>query len=255
MATRAFGASGRDDGRLFFYLPLAMTATVVIAFSLQLAMGRSTFASPAILHAHAVIAMGWMAIFTVQGWLGSSGPIALHRRLGWIAAGWALALALVATAVSVWNVQSGRVPFFFIPQHFLIANPLTVLSFLAMTVAAIRLRKRTDWHRRLHIGATCAIMGPAFGRLLPAPLLMPWVFQIASACGVIFVLIGMIADRRRQGRIHPAWWWGVAAVFGPLILAEAIAYTPVGGAIYAWVTAGIANPLPPLDYPPPPPGF
>ena len=52
--------------------------------------------------------------------------------------------------VTVSMVRASTVPFFFQPVHFLVFDPLAVLTFAGLTTAAILLRRRTEWHRRLH---------------------------------------------------------------------------------------------------------
>ena len=74
-------------------------------------------------------------------------------------------------------IRNGTSPFFFQPQYFLIANPMSLLLFVGFTLAAVRMRHRTDWHARLHICGMTMIMGPGFGRLLPMPLLIPMRFK------------------------------------------------------------------------------
>ena len=134
-------------------MAVAMAITVVLGFSTQLAMGRSTFASPLRVHLHAVVFMGWVVIFLTQSYLATRGPVALHRKLGWLAAGWVLLMVVLGLAVTLVMVRNGTVPFIFAPQQFLIADPLAVLAFAALTAAAISNRKRTDWHARLHLSA------------------------------------------------------------------------------------------------------
>ena len=43
-----------------------MTLVIVAGFSLQLAMGRSSFAAPWYVHAHAVVFMAWVGIYLTQ---------------------------------------------------------------------------------------------------------------------------------------------------------------------------------------------
>ena len=76
------------DERFFKRSAILMTAVIIAGFSLQLAMGRSTFASPLRVHAHAILFMGWVGIYLLQNIFIASGRMALHRRLGWIAAVW-----------------------------------------------------------------------------------------------------------------------------------------------------------------------
>ncbi|MBP6725015.1 MAG: hypothetical protein KA137_09245, partial [Halioglobus sp.] len=221
----------------------------------QLAMGRSSFNAPLIVHLHAVVFMGWLVIILAQAWLGTGGNLVMHRRLGRLAVVWAFAIVIFGTLVTIAAIQTGRVPFFFQPQHFLIANPLTIVGFIALLGAAIVLRKQTDWHMRLQVGAFVMLMGPGFGRLIPMPLLKPYAFEIACLLALVFPFAGMIRDWRVRGRPHRAWVWGICVLIGVLLLARWIAFSPVGNAIYSAATSG--SPTAGTDglaFPPPPPG-
>jgi uncharacterized membrane protein len=111
MATHAYTAptTGNDD-RFFVKAAIAMALVVVVGFSTQLAMGRSTFASPLHVHLHAVVFMGWVVIYVTQTALVASGSLALHRRLGWIATGWMMAMVVLGFVVTLSMVRRGRRP-------------------------------------------------------------------------------------------------------------------------------------------------
>lgn len=254
MATAAAQLTPAAGERRFALgMALAMAFVVVAGFSVQLAMGRSTFASPLRVHIHAVVFMGWVALFITQSWLGTRGPMALHRRLGWIGAGWMVLMVVMGFVVTIAKVRQGTVPFFFSPQQFLIGDPISVLIFAGLSGSAIALRRRTDWHARLHLCGMAALIGPGFGRLLPMPLLIPYAFEIASLAGLLFPAIGAIRDWRKRGRIHPAWLVGMAALLGGAVVYDGLAYSPLGGPIYRAVTAGTPGALvAPLEFPPPP---
>ncbi len=243
------------DHRFFLTGAIAMAVVIAAGFSVQLAMGRSTFAAPPLVHAHAIVFMGWVALYTVQNVLVTTGRTALHRRLGWLAAVWVLVMLALGCMVTVAMVRRGQVPFFFRPLQFLIFDPVTLFAFAGLTVAAILLRRRTDWHRRLHFCAMSLLLGPGFGRLLPMPLLQPWAWEATLAASAIFPLFGVAWDRRRSGKIHPAWAWGLGAMAGCLLLTELTTVSPVGAALYRQVTAGSPGAaVAPLDFPAPPPG-
>ena len=255
MATLAPAAQQTAVADNFFRtLAIAMALTVVTGFSVQYLAGRSSFAARSLVHLHGLAFMGWVGLFVTQAWLATHGPISLHRRLGWVGAGWIVVLLVMGSWISIDVTQRGTAPFFFQPQHFLIANTLSAIVFAALAWSAIRMCRQTDWHMRLHICAMTAIIGPAFGRLLPMPLLIPYAYECAGIAGLVFPLVGMIRDHRKYGRVHPAWWWGIAAILAVIPVSHIIANSPVGDAIYAAVTAGhpgadVAG----LEFAPPPP--
>jgi hypothetical protein len=157
--------------------------------------------------------------------------------------------------VTVVMVRLAYVPFFFRPLQFLIFDPVTLLGFATLTGAAIVNRKRTEWHRRLHFCGMSLLLTPAFGRLLPMPLLQPWSWETAFAAGMLFPLVGVWSDIRRDGRAHPAWAYGIAGMIGVFVVTEGITYSPVGTAIYSAVTKGSAGAaVAPLAFAPPPAG-
>ncbi|MDE2435832.1 MAG: hypothetical protein KGM49_06200 [Sphingomonadales bacterium] len=242
------------DVRFAARTAILMAVTVVVGFFTQWAMGRSTFASPLRVHLHAFAFMGWVALFVTQGQLALRGETAFHRKLGWIGTAWLALMLAAAINVIVAMTRNGTVPFFFTPQQLLIADPMTLLAFVGLTFAAVAMRRRTDWHVRLHICAMSAIMAPAFGRMLPMPLLVPYAFETSVLFGMVFVVAGMIRDMRKYGTVHPAWLWGIGAVVVTVGLSDAITYSSVGNGIYRTVTAGYPGErIPGLEFPKPPP--
>ena len=242
------------NGGFFLWSALVMTIFIIAGFSTQFAAGRSTFAAPLLVHLHAIVFMGWVAIYLAQNVFVATGRTAIHRRLGWVGAGWIVLMVILGCAVTAAMVRAGRVPFFFRPQQFLIFDPVTLLAFAGLTVAAIRRRRATDWHRRLHLCAMTILLAPAFGRLLPMPLLAPLAFETAYVVPLLFPLAGVLADLRREGRVHSAWGWGIGAIVSTLIAVEIVTYSPAGDAIYAAVTSGTPGAaVPGRTFPPLPP--
>lgn len=251
VATAYMPLSIARDDRFFLTMAIIMALINVAGFSLQLAMGRSSFVAPWTVHAHALIFFGWTAFYVLQSALVAGGSIALHRRLGWIGAGWAVVIVLVGIATTVMMVRRGTTPFFFQPVFFLFMNSLSVLAFGGLVTAAIRLRRRTDWHRRLLFCAMAVLTGPAWGRLLPLPLMIPWAAWGVFVAVMLFPLAGMIADKRRTGVVHRAWWWGAGAIMATQVAMGAVAFSGPGLALYEAVTRGTPGAArPPLEFPP-----
>jgi hypothetical protein len=247
---------GSDDRSFFRTLATVMACVQVFGFVFHLAMGRSSFNAPLVVHLHAVAFMGWVAIFAVQPWLAHAGAMKQHRLLGRVAAVWACALLVLGVAVTWEIVGAGRTPFFFQPQHFLFANVIGLLAALGLLAAAVTLRKHTDWHARLQIGSFVLLMGPGFGRLLPMPFLKPYAFEIAGAAALVFVAFAAGRDARVHKAVHPAWIWTAGAMLGALALARLLAHSPVGPVVYAAAVAGTgAAGGDGMAFPPVPPGF
>lgn len=243
------------DERFFLGVAIAMTMVIVAGFSTQLTMGRSTFYSPPLVHAHAIIFMGWVTIYLLQNILVTTDRMALHRRLGWVAAGWIVPMIVLGFGVTVAMVRRGQVPFFFQPLQFLVFDPLSLVAFAALTGSAILLRNKTEWHRRLHVCGMAMLMGPGFGRLLPMPLLQPWAWEASFAGGLIFPIAGVVSDLRRTGHVHPAWRWGILTMLVAFLVIEAISYSSAGQALYRAVTVDSPGAsVPSLQFAPPPAG-
>ena len=247
--------TARSDDGFFLTMAFVMAGVIVLGFGSFLARGLSTFHRPLLVHAHAIVFMGWVGIYVLQNWFATRGPIALHRRLGWLALGWLALMMYFGTSVTVMNVRAGTVPFIFQPLHFLVFDPMSLIGCAALIGAGIRLRAHTGWHRRLNYCGMALLVGPGVGRILPMPLLIPWAYQTAFATLFIFPLIGMFADWRRDGRIHPAWWWGLGGMIATEVVTDLIAFTPIGLALYQAVTAGTPGAaIAPLAFPPFPAG-
>lgn len=251
---RPFVSRSGSEG-FFLAASVTMTLVIVAGFSNQLAFGRSSFYSPPLVHAHAIMFMGWVMIYLLQNIFVATDRMAVHRRLGWVAAGWMVPMVVLGFAVTLAMVRRGQVPFFFRPLHFLLFDPLSLLTFVALTGSAIVLYRRTEWHRRLHLCGMAMLMGPGFGRLLPMPMLQPWAWEASFAAGLVFPIAEIVADVRRDGRIHPAWRFGVGAMVGAFVLIEVLTYSGAGQSLYrvvTWDSPGAH--VPPLEFASPPSG-
>jgi hypothetical protein len=247
-------APATGDEKFFLRSAVLMAIIVVAGFANQYLMGRSTFAAPIRVHIHAFFFMGWVAIYLLQNIFVATGRIDLHRRLGWVAAFWIIPMMIMGCFVTVMMVRAGGLPFFFKPLQFLIFDPMIVFTFAALTVAAVRLRRQTEWHRRLHFCGMSVIMGPGIARLLPLPLLAPLAYESFAFTCLLFPLAGMYADIRRTGHAHPAWRYGIGAMIAGIALTEVLTYSPVGPPIYAAVVKGSPGAsFAPLGFGAPPP--
>lgn len=242
MATLHAGAPPRTaeqaERRFYLIMAVVMALVIVAGFSLNLAMGRSSFDAPAIYHAHGMVFMGWLGLWVAQAVTIATGRRAFHIRLGKIAYLWIPLMVALGIAIMIAVARRNGGPFFFAVNEFLISNIAAVLCFGALALWSLRIRRHTGWHRRLMFSAMVILTGPGIGRLLPMPLLIPNAWVTSFAVTMIFPAIAMAADVKRFGRVHPALLWGTGiniAVFAGSML---LAFSPAGYAFTEWVIAG-----------------
>lgn len=210
----------------FFVMALVIAATTVSGFTLQLVMGRSTFASPWWVHVHGLTFMGWLGIYLTQNFLIWRGETPVHRRLGLFAAGYVVWMVAVGLSVNTLAAINHRIPPFFEPNVFLVMDWLTVLTFAGLTLAGVSMRGKTDWHRRLMLCGAIQVMTPGVGRLLPLPLMGTWIIWGIWAVMLIYMGVAMTYDLRTRGKVHPAYFWGFGAITLSVALMRPIAFTP-----------------------------
>ena len=239
MATTFDGQAEKgDDRRFFMVLAWIMSAIIVAGFSLNLAMGRSSFDVPWPYHLHGVVFFAWVAIFLAQSTLIAGNNIALHKRLGQIAYLWIPLMVVLGLTIMFVSMRRTGGPFFFDQNEFLFSNTLHLLIFGGLGLAALRARRYSGWHRRLMVCAMAILTGPGLGRLLPMPLMIPNAWRIMVVATMMFPLIGMIADYRGNGKIHRAWFWGVGILVLGQVVADLIAYSTLGISLTEQVLAG-----------------
>lgn len=209
---------GADDLERKFILFVAslLIGVSVIGFGYFLLSGKSTFASPWWVHVHAVSMVAWLGFFVVQNLAVVTGRMALHRRLGWFGAVYAVGLVLGGYVVGWVEVSSGRnMPFD--PPESLALNWMNITTFAGLFVAAIHLRRRPDWHKRLMLCAMICLTAPAYGRtLIMLDARTNTNFTLFMLALIAIAALGDLAIRRR---IHAAYLWGfaAAAAMGALI--------------------------------------
>lgn len=242
MATSALSpapAALQRERRFFFIMACAMALTIVTGFSLNVALGRSSFAAPPVVHLHALAFMGWVGIYLLQNALVVTGNTARHRQLGRIATIWVPAMVVLGLLVTQHSLQQRGGPPFFDQNQFLFSNPMGLLVFAGLAGAAVRLRHDPAWHRRLMFCAFVILTGPGIGRILPMPVFMPYAWYASIFLPlVLFGGAGMIADWRLHGRIHRAWFWGLGAIVVAQLVADMVAYSPLGYQFTEWFLAG-----------------
>lgn len=193
------------DQRFFVRFSIILAAVIIFGFAQFSMRGMVDFpAVPIWVHLHAILMLGWLGLIVAQNLLIQRGNISLHRTIGWLGGGLAMLLCISGFHTGYMAIQLQRFPPFFSNSYFLALVFVELLVFAAMVVWAILLRRQTQWHRRIMMGATIIVLEPAFGRLLPMPLLGDWGEWLILLCQLGFVAVLARHDRKVIGYIHPA---------------------------------------------------
>ena len=214
-----------------FYQKMAIGLALFILFAFAQFAVRGMVdyrQAPLIVHVHGAAMVLWLGLLVVQSTLAQRMDLAMHRRLGWTGLVLALAIPPLAITTCITMLRAHAVPPFFTPPFFMALVTTESLLFSGVVLAAIMLRRRTDWHRRLMIGASLLLLEPALGRVLPMPLLGPWGEWIALAFQL--VPAGLLArlDLATRGRLHQATTLATGVLVLGHVLVPLVALTPLG---------------------------
>ena len=214
MAEPAPPATLASERRFFFYMSVAIFFTVLAGFGSQLVTRHVWFTDfPWQVHVHTVVFSSWIVIYAVQNWLVVDGRnIALHRRLGWVGAGVAAVMVPLGIAATLMAIARGSINGVFPLGLFLALDVLHIVGFGALTFAAIRLRRKAGWHKRLMLCGTVLATAPALSRLFGLLSLGSFTPLAVIGALLLFVAAGIAFDLATRRRVHPAYWWGTGAV-------------------------------------------
>lgn len=228
----------RQDQRFFNRFALALSLLIVFSFAQFAVRGFSNpSTAPWWVHVHGVVMLGWLGLLVAQNVLAQNGNLALHRRLGWLGAGFVVVIVLLGSFTGIKALELNRFPPFFTGAYFLGLSVIGVWIFGAMTAWAVVRRRDTQWHRRLMLGATFLLLEPAFGRLLPMPLLMPYGEAVTMLLQLGGLAVLMRHDRRVLGRVHPASLASAAVVVAAHATFELFSRLPAAQALASSIAA------------------
>ncbi len=169
-----------------------------------------TLETQPLVHLHGAVFMGWIALFTVQASLASTGHIALHRKVGKVGMAYGV-LLIVVGVVTTFNelangIAAGQVE---AAQRGLLAPFTNMIVFPIFFGAAIAYRRKTEIHKRFMLLATVMLLVAAVLRMpLGDPRSMPVFLSVWYAP----VLIAMIYDYATRRIIHPVYVIGLVSL-------------------------------------------
>ena len=176
----------------------------------------------AIIHVHAAVYVGWLALFLTQAVLAATGRVASHIKLGRFAIGYGVVVIAVglitAFARFAVRVRAGEAT---AAQAQLLGPLLDMLVFAPLFAAAVYYRRTPELHKRLMIVATTSLLIAAVTRM---PVLgSPPNRVLLHLIWMAPILLAMAHDFWRQRKVHPIYVLGlvILALEGPLVRAPA----------------------------------
>ena len=177
-----------------------------------------SLAKPAIIHFHAAIYVGWLAIFLAQAVLAATGRVALHMKLGRFAIGYGglviFAGLLAGIGMFVLRVRAGDAA---AAQTAVLGPLLDMLFFAPLFAAAIYYRRKPELHKRLMVVATTSL-------LIAAAVRMPFLGQprnllLLHSIWTAPILLAMAHELWRRRRVHPVYALGLVllVIQGPAV--------------------------------------
>ena len=233
--------------RFYVRMAYACAAIAFLGFAptywVPVATGR--FAAPAIVHLHALVFYGWLALLIVQTRYAATRQLSRHREFGVVGVSLATAMCFIGTATAITSMKQGEAAGAGEAARAFSIVPLTGIAFFALLFAIALLKvKRADVHKRLILVATISLLQAAVGRVflifmapealgspVPPPVLVTVMPGIVS---VMLLVVAMLHDRRNLGRVHPVYWVAGTALIAVQVLRVPLSTTATWHSIAGW---------------------
>lgn len=235
----SLAATRREPGRAIYTRVAIVAAAVVLAGFARSYYAKTYFGTPeldGLRHLHGVVMTSWFAIFAVQVRLVANRRTDLHRKVGVAGALVALMVVIVGTAMAISLAAAGKSPVGAPPPLVFLAIPLgDMVLFAGLVGAALWLRRKPEYHKRLMVCATLSMLTAAIARI-PLDFLIEAGLPAFFATTDLILLSFIVADTMRHRRLHAAYAWG----FGIVIASQAARFlgagTPQWLAFAKWLT-------------------
>ena len=164
-----------------------------------------------VIHFHATVYFGWLALFMVQAWFAASGRIALHMKVGRVGMIYGCAMILVGLLVTFSQFADRVAAGDFAQAQSRLLYPFTdMLIFPVFFGTAIAYRRKPEIHKRWMIVASTYLLVAAVLRM---PIVgSPRSQAIFIGLWVTPIVLAMAHDYLKQRLIHPVYLIGIAGL-------------------------------------------
>ena len=227
----------RTWDRVFFTtMILVLWAMVLFGFSKTYFMAGMVRAPlpNLLIHVHGAAFTLWMMLLLVQTTLITTGNVRVHRTLGM--AGFLLAGAMVFLGVfaAIDALQRGRGPQGLDAATFFVVPISAMLLFSVLVYFAYRLRNKPEFHKRIILMSTIALVDAAIGRW---PVVFLQAHPPAQNLVVLALLLVVMAfDLAQLHRISKATAWASAWIILIHAIRIPIGFTPAWHSFAAYAS-------------------
>ena len=164
-----------------------------------------------VIHFHATVYFGWLALFMAQAWLAASGRLALHMKVGRVGMYYGIAMIFVGLLVTFSQFADRVVAGNFSAAQSRLLYPFTdMLIFPACFGAAIAYRRKPEIHKRWMIVASTYLLVAAVLRM---PIIgSPRSQAVFIGIWITPILLVMLHDYVKQRLIHPIYLVGISVL-------------------------------------------
>jgi len=191
---------------------------------------------PSLYVLHGIVFTAWLVLFVVQTRLVATRKVAVHRKLGIAGAVFAAAIIIIGviTAIHSAAIPQPR-PLGMSSQQFSIVALTSITLFTIFIAAAISLRRKPEYHRRLMVLAMISVLGPPIARLLMLFHAGRYFLVVQGGVAALLVVWCLINDWRKQHIIHPLYAIGGIIIVLSWPLRIVVGQTESWTSISAWL--------------------
>ena len=229
------------DRRLYLAASILFPLLMLVGFGRTYYL-KAVFGTPplssGLVHVHGILMTAWILLFIAQIRLVATKRLQLHRQLGYAAIALAVLMVVVGVPTALRAAKYGAPsnPAGIPPLGFLVVPLFDLLMFVGLFAAAISYRRQPAAHKRLMLLTAINFLPPALGRIHVASLvaLGPlWFFGFPT----LLALLCLGLDRRRHGRVNPAFATGTGLLVASYVIRLALLPTSAWLSVATWLTS------------------
>jgi hypothetical protein len=207
--TRRSRAGVAPSRRFYTGIGVLMAVTAITGFWATYfgPLVRGTLSQPLLIHIHAAVFVGWLALFLGQAALAATRNVVWHLKLGRFGIGYGLLVIVVGLFTGI-SRSADRMATGGDAEQLLYIAILDILLFSVFFASAIRFRRQPQLHKRLMLVAATILLVAAVFRLpfLPAG---PIGVHARLVLWAVPILLAITYDFRTGRSLHPVYALGL----------------------------------------------